>query len=369
MAGDWATLGVAVEAAAWRALRLAGATTDEAGNDAAPEMGVGAPLYDLALVRSRQPRPARQTLTRAEVHEGAMVAIMAPAGMAERLQAAGLPVDLDDPGGLHMTLAFLGPAASLTDDQVEAIQAALARVASGAPPFDLRLSGLGRFTSGPKGSPVYLVGSGPGLTRLQATIEQALADVVDLPGGLGWVPHMTLAYIDPDDVVEVGDLSEMDLPEWRVDSIHLRLADESGGDFALAGETPSGALRSFARAAEQRVIYYVNMEPDVIDSAGNHIDAETIEASAWNFLAEGHEIHYEHGPDVSNQAETVESYLLPATITPGGAFRGEVVPDGIVEGSHIVAIRYAPELWAELKDLDHGISFGATAKTEMREIA
>lgn len=116
--------------------------------------------------------------------------------------------------------------------------------------------------------------------------------------------------------------------------------------------------------AEKRIIWYQVAVPGDADTYGHKITAEEIEDACHGYM--GHQgVRYNHGKDISDAAKTVENYLMPCPIPVGGKFRGQDVTaeDGpIVEGTWLAAIQYDQKLWAKLKDLDHGISWGGYAR-------
>lgn len=116
-------------------------------------------------------------------------------------QAQALAMDGGEPvNDLHCTLAYLGHAEDLTDEQVTAIHDICGQAAAGCAPLDGEFGGIGRFTAegSPDGDPVYASVDVPGLAALRTQICEALTDAgVPVAGEHGFTPHTTLAYIDP----------------------------------------------------------------------------------------------------------------------------------------------------------------------------
>ena len=99
-----------------------------------------------------------------------------------------------DPGGIHLTLKFLG---NIPSKQVTDIAEALKRAVHGISPFRLEISGLGAFPS-LKQARVFWVGVGgelDRLSRLQQNIDSALAALGFAKEERPFVPHLTLARI------------------------------------------------------------------------------------------------------------------------------------------------------------------------------
>jgi 2'-5' RNA ligase len=99
-----------------------------------------------------------------------------------------------DPGGIHLTLKFLG---NIPFKQVTEITKAIEEAAQGISPFHLEISGLGAFPN-LKQARVFWVGIGgemDKLSRLQQNIDSALAVLGFAKEERSFVPHLTLARI------------------------------------------------------------------------------------------------------------------------------------------------------------------------------
>jgi len=100
------------------------------------------------------------------------------------------------PGGLHLTLKFLG---NIPSKRVTEIYEAIAEAAQGISPFHLEISGLGAFPS-LRQARVFWVGIGgevDKLSKLQQNIDSALAVLGFAKEERPFVPHLTLARIRP----------------------------------------------------------------------------------------------------------------------------------------------------------------------------
>jgi len=99
-----------------------------------------------------------------------------------------------DPGGIHLTLKFLG---NISSKRVAEITEAIEEAAQGISPFYLEISGLGAFPS-LRQARVFWVGIGgevDKLSRLQQNIDSALAALRFAKEERSFVPHLTLARI------------------------------------------------------------------------------------------------------------------------------------------------------------------------------
>lgn len=98
------------------------------------------------------------------------------------------------PGGMHLTLKFLG---NIPSKRVTEVTGAMEEATRGIYPFRLEISGLGAFP-GLKQVRVFWVGIGgevDKLSRLQQTIDAALAALGFAKEERPFVPHLTLARI------------------------------------------------------------------------------------------------------------------------------------------------------------------------------
>ena len=100
------------------------------------------------------------------------------------------------PGGIHLTLKFLG---NIPSKRVAEITEAIAEAAQGISPFHLEISCLGAFPS-LRQARVFWVGIGgevEKLSRLQQNIDSALAVLGFAKEERSFVPHLTLARLRP----------------------------------------------------------------------------------------------------------------------------------------------------------------------------
>ena len=99
-----------------------------------------------------------------------------------------------DPGGIHLTLKFLG---NIPAERVTEITEAMEKAAQGISSFHLEISGLGAFPS-LRQARVFWVGIGgemDKLSKLQQNIDSALAALGFAKEERPFVPHLTLARL------------------------------------------------------------------------------------------------------------------------------------------------------------------------------
>jgi 2'-5' RNA ligase len=99
-----------------------------------------------------------------------------------------------EPGGIHLTLKFLG---NIAFKQVTEITKAIEKGAQGISPFHLEISGLGAFPNLKQIRVFWVAISGEldKLSRLQQSIDSALAALRFGKEERPFVPHLTLARI------------------------------------------------------------------------------------------------------------------------------------------------------------------------------
>jgi 2'-5' RNA ligase len=112
-----------------------------------------------------------------------------------KLKAASrAPVKWVDPGGVHLTLKFLG---GVDAAKIPPITAAVAEAAKGVPPFSLKVEGLGAFPNLRRVQVVWVGVSGEvdKLASLQQRVESNLAELGFAVEKRRFTPHLTLARV------------------------------------------------------------------------------------------------------------------------------------------------------------------------------
>ncbi len=127
-------------------------------------------------------------------HSGVMVAFMMPLVARAMLALPGGEASED----LHVTLAFLGHTDTLGDPGP--LRRAVAAFAGEAPPMAATVTGVGRLTAVDTGEPHPVVAliDCPGLESFRQGLLVRLREAgFEADGTHGFLPHATLAYIDP----------------------------------------------------------------------------------------------------------------------------------------------------------------------------
>ena len=112
-----------------------------------------------------------------------------------RLRAERHPyVKWVDPGGIHLTLKFLG---NIDADKVSPITEAIARAAQGVSPFHLELGGVGAFPNLRRPNVIWLAVKGDveRLASLQKGIDHSLVPLGFSPESRPFTAHLTLGRL------------------------------------------------------------------------------------------------------------------------------------------------------------------------------
>jgi 2'-5' RNA ligase len=249
--------------------------------------------------------PAREPVTAAapDHHTGMMVALYPHPDLAKQLAVKnGLA-----PEDLHVTLAYMGDTSMFdaddapggatdapggepdADDSPSAsgslippailgrVHAAISQVAHKHRKKHGQLAGLGQFSEGPDGIPVYAPVDVPGLAELHVDVMSALDDA-GLSGRRdhGHTPHMTLGYH-----AKGSPVTPKPVPPTPVtfDAITLKMGDQTT-TYSLAGDGPetlAAAPNTTSTSGKQRARFYFqegDRAPDgrIIDPGATNFD-------------------------------------------------------------------------------------------------
>lgn len=120
------------------------------------------------------------------------------------------------PGGIHLTLKFLG---NILPAQVDKIAAAAAQVVVDEPPITLCAAGLGGFPSQRKPRVIWvgLRGEVDRLANIQAGFEKALEPLGFAREGRGFRPHLTIGRVKDRHRLQslIEAMSTLELPEFN----------------------------------------------------------------------------------------------------------------------------------------------------------
>jgi 2'-5' RNA ligase len=164
------------------------------------------------------------------------------AGRKGRVADAGLRVAWVPAANLHLTLKFLG---SVPEESLEAIAAAVGRVAARHAPFEARARGLGAFPSAAHPRILWAgVDGGEALKRLQADVEGALAELGFAKEERAFHPHVTVGRVKEQKGALDGAAWASDA-EWGVSQMSEIVLYESrtlraGAEYVARARVPIG---------------------------------------------------------------------------------------------------------------------------------
>ncbi len=175
---------------------------------------------------------------KADSSGSAMVAFYLPAEITNQL-VLGIPgaIPADQ---LHLTLAYLGKAEDIEEDQIEKIKRCVGLWAKSQIPIDVRINGLARFTkTGDDGTqPLVALLDSHSLKTLQYSLESYIRydGEYDYKSDHEFMPHMTLGYLPPGALWPIQTLPEL---KFALKSVVFKVGDMRY-DLQLTGEMSEG---------------------------------------------------------------------------------------------------------------------------------
>lgn len=167
--------------------------------------------------------------------EGVMVAFMIDRPTARRLvQPGGEAVD-----ELHLTLAYLGKSSELDSGLIDDLERVCAELAGDSGPLEGEVVGAGRFEASASSDDkdvIYAAVAVPGLKQFRRRLVSQLKRAGAEPSTkFEFNPHITLAYVDPD---EPGE-PELDRIPLRFRKLTLSVGDRRRSFTLAAGKSSS----------------------------------------------------------------------------------------------------------------------------------
>jgi RNA 2',3'-cyclic 3'-phosphodiesterase len=125
---------------------------------------------------------------------------------ASPLRDAGLPIRWMEPGGIHLTLKFLG---EVRASDVAEVERAVARAAAKSRPFRVLMEGVGAFPTPRRPRVIWLgVEATPELRCLKQDVEWEIAPLGFDRETRGFQPHLTLGRATPE--AAAGDFRDFE---------------------------------------------------------------------------------------------------------------------------------------------------------------
>lgn len=125
-----------------------------------------------------------------------------------------------------------------------------------------------------------------------------------------------------------------------------------------AGIENAMVARLYKADAPERVVYGVVLDPYVVDQQGDWISARDVRDTAWAFMAK-HGYSSDRHEKIAADTDVVESFLEPYPTQddeqramrnePHRAYRRKFGSEVITSGSWAIAMKLAPELWADYR--------------------
>lgn len=138
------------------------------------------------------------------------------AAIQEQLKQSRAGVRWVKPGGIHLTLKFLG---NILPAQVDDIAAAAAQLVRDEPTLTLCAAGLGTFPSPRKPRVIWLGlrGEVERLANIHAGLEKALEPLGFAREGRGFSPHLTIGRVKDRHRLQplIDAMSTLELPEFN----------------------------------------------------------------------------------------------------------------------------------------------------------
>lgn len=118
----------------------------------------------------------------------------------------------------------------------------------------------------------------------------------------------------------------------------------------------------FKMAGEQRTVFGIVLEPDVVDLHGDTYDGETVEMAAHKFMEDFQNMGLNHTEFVNGQVKILESFIAPVDMkidTPGGKV-------SIKKNTWLMKVRIIDnDIWSDVKSGGlTGFSIGAIATVQ-----
>jgi 2'-5' RNA ligase len=157
-----------------------------------------------------------------------------------------MPQDIVDE--MHITLCYLGDIRTLPREKIEQAVGAFAMAAQ---PLKVEMQGIGRFVSGMDSDPVVATFDSPGDEL--GELRQTLVEILDASGipyhdNHGFIPHMTMSYIAPNEELPTQTVKKL---EMNFDSVHLVV----GGEWKeyKFGELPEQSIKNISSGTDYRI--------------------------------------------------------------------------------------------------------------------
>lgn len=302
--------------------------------------------------------------------DGVMVALMIPSWLQPEIAIPGGEPASD----LHITLAYLGDAASLSLEDQRKLIGTVGEVALRTPALNGVLKGVGRF-DGDENDPLWVGVDVPGLEALQRDLAETLTVAGFTLSTHGtYVPHVTVAYLPKDTETPAVDFAPVPVEFCEVTvcvggqrlGLDLQKTDQYAyPEQEARGWTAAVINKSIETVEEERYTLAPFYLPDTLDAHNEHTDTRNLEKSFWKYMTKASpNIRLQHGTAEIVAGERVDGVVWPIEVTvPLTKADGTQVTHTFPAGTPWLGVKWEPWAWQLILDGKiNGYSMGGSAK-------
>lgn len=209
-----------------------------------------------------------QQVNKVSVNPGAgMIALFVPPEIAETLALDR--EDAEKPGELHVTLCYFSDAVSYRGEIEQAAQA----ISKSSPPIEVEISGIAQFTSEDEKKPNVLLINSHDLLALRSQLVSLLPED-SYSEKHAYTPHITLAYLPPDESLSL----EGDFPSILFPAISVTI-DGERTDFPFSGSQEMAVVDNIKASLETDAVLGL----EVSQQTSNESEpVSTTEKAVWS---------------------------------------------------------------------------------------
>lgn len=350
--------------------------------ETAKAMSVGMPELEDAIARAVEAGWDALTLIAEAQEDGTYdVSVQAPTGvmvawflndpwLQERVAVPGG----EHPAGLHVTLGYFGKVADMTVEDQRTLIGAVGEAVADEVTLSGKLAGVGKFSNGEELDPFWVGVDIPGLQELRDKIVARCKEAgVDITGkGVDeWVPHMTVAYVDPAVSTEhyefapvsvYVDTISVAIGERRVD-MNLTRPDDDRLETPPAEGWQAKMTKAVDTEEADRYTLGPLYIPGQLDAHGDWTDTRNLQKAVWKYVkTKEFSIRLQHNTEIV-AGECVEVLTWPYEVTvPITKADGTTTEVTFPAGTPFMGTIWEPWAWELVQNGDlSGYSIGGRA--------
>lgn len=304
--------------------------------------------------------------------DGVMVAWMLPSWTAEQVAIPGGQPAED----LHVTLAYLGDAASMNLETQRKLVGVVGEVCLDQGQLRGTIEHTGMFSNGEETDPFWVGVNVPGLTELRQALVTALVDAGIQPQGFSaeqtYTPHITVDYLPAGSLLPPLDFQPVDVCVDALTvcvgphrfTLELQEDDRDTSAFPPSGWTPQAINKSIDTVEEDRYTLAPWYIPDRLDAHGEWSDRGELQKSFWGYLAKSdRDIRLQHNTKIV-AGRWVDGVAWPSEVTvPLTKADGSTTDHTFPAGTPFLGVQWEPWAWQLVKKgLIRGYSIGGTSE-------